>query len=94
MRISADPDHPDFHEGFHLCRVFLAGAERNNVLSADEQGRFAITYRLDEFGCVVLRKADIQREQFYGDVRIEAPGIIRLQRERTEAGEPEPEHAQ
>lgn len=93
MRISSDPDHPDHHEGAHLCRVFLAGAERNNVLIADEKGRFAVTYRLDEFGSVVLKKADLQRENFYGDVRIEAPLAVRLQRERIESGEPEPAHA-
>jgi hypothetical protein len=93
MRISADPDHADYHEGAHLCQVYLAGAERCNVLSADEAGRFAVTFRLDEFGNQIFNKAgELQRETFRGDVRIEAPEIIRLQRERLEAGEPPAPH--
>ena len=90
MRISSETTHADYHDQVHDCRVFLAGAERCNVLFADEQGRHAVTFRLDEFGSVVLQKGDLQRENFWGEVRIEAPIVVRLQRERIEAGQPIP----
>lgn len=79
MRISSDPDHPDYHEAFMTCRVWLEGAERNNVVRADEEGRFAVTYRLDEFGKPVTKGGEILTDNFTGHVRIDCPAWVRYE---------------
>ena len=51
MKISVLQSHPAYHDwAFKVCRFFLDGVPRNNVLFADEERRYAITRRLDEFG--------------------------------------------
>jgi hypothetical protein len=79
MRISADESDRGYHQGMKLCTVYLEGAARNNVITADEEGRFAITARLDEFGRVVLKRGIVQTDNFYGAVRIDAPAWVRAQ---------------
>lgn len=78
MRIACLPQDPAYHTAFHLCHIYLEGAERNNVLLADEKGRFAITFRRDEFGVPVLHKDGSQiTEPFHGHVRVDAPEWLR-----------------
>jgi hypothetical protein len=79
MRISSDPDDSHFHPHFAHCRIYLAGAERSNVITADEGGRFAVTYRLDEFGITVRDKKTGQAltDKFFGDVRIACSDWLR-----------------
>jgi hypothetical protein len=79
MRISKDPDHPDHSEYAGHCAFFLEGAERHNVLTADEAGRFAVTYRLDEWGAMCRDEKTGQplTDRFWGHVRIVAPQWLR-----------------
>lgn len=82
MRISSNPSDAAYSPEFHRCRVWLAGAERNNVETADEAGRFAVTLARDEHGRPVLDKAGSQvRQKFYGDVRIDCPAWLRISQE-------------
>jgi hypothetical protein len=82
MRISSLPNDPAYNTAFHLCSIFLEGAQRNNVLLADEKGRFALTFARNEFGVPVLRKDGSQvTETFRGHVRVEAPEWLRTQME-------------
>jgi hypothetical protein len=76
MRISTDINHPDYHPHYRRCQVFLAGAERCNVVFADEEGRHAVLHRLDENGAPVVRGGQFVFEHFWGAVRIEcAKGV-------------------
>ena len=80
MRISTDPDDRGFHPHANYCRVFLDGAERNNVVTADEGGRFAVTLRLDEFGQPVKDKktGKTLHDKFYGAVRVDCADWLRV----------------
>jgi hypothetical protein len=72
MRISSRPDDPGYTPHMHDYRVFIAGSERGNVETADEEKRYAVTLDRDEEGRPALDKAGNQRRQeFWGDVRIE-----------------------
>lgn len=83
MKISTDPDSPYFHSACSQVRVFLAGAERNNVLFADEEGRTALQMRLNEWGNPVHDAAGLAiLDRFWGDVRVEAPLWVRVECER------------
>jgi hypothetical protein len=79
VRISSSPDDPAYSTHFHLCDVFLEGAARNNVLLADEDKRFAIQFRRDEFGQPVIDKKTGAQvvDRFYGAVRISCPDWLR-----------------
>lgn len=81
MKISTDPDHVDYHLMAHSCSFWLAGAERNNVVFADEEGRFAITIVLDDRGAPIMNKAntEVLTAPFHGDVRIDAPDWLRTE---------------
>jgi hypothetical protein len=72
MRVSSDPKDSGYTPCMHQFRVWLAGSERNNVLTADSDKRYAITLARDEWGKPVLDKNGWQiRQEYYGDVRIE-----------------------
>lgn len=73
MRVSVDPCDPGYHTMASRCRVFLEGAERNNVITADEGKRFALLHRLDGRGRVVVKDGKAATDAFYGSVRIELP---------------------
>lgn len=73
MKVSADRTHPAYHQMANRCRVFLDGAERSNVITADEEGRAAVVVLIDEGGRPVFKAGVIQTEVFYGHVRIECP---------------------
>jgi ABC-type phosphonate transport system ATPase subunit len=79
MRISANPDDSHYHPNHANCRFYLAGAERNNVMTADEGARFAITYRLDEFGAPVRdrKTGEALTDRFHGDVRVDCSDWLR-----------------
>lgn len=77
MRISTNPADPGYHVVASLCRVFLAGSERNNVITADEEGRFALVQRLDSDGRPIVKAGVLLTEQFFGDVRIECSEYVR-----------------
>jgi hypothetical protein len=80
MRISTDPDDVGYHAHANYVRVFLEGAERLNVVTADERARFAITIRLDEFGQPVKDKktGKTLHDKFYGAVRIDCADWLRI----------------
>jgi hypothetical protein len=72
MRISSDPTDCGYTPRAHEYRVWLAGSERNNIVTADDSARFATTFRRNEFGEPVKDKNGAQVvERFWGDVRIE-----------------------
>jgi hypothetical protein len=75
MRISTLPTDAGYTPRAHEYRVWLAGSERNNIVTADDQERFAVTFRRNEFGEPVKDKTGAQvTERFWGDVRIEYAG--------------------
>jgi hypothetical protein len=72
MRVSSDPADSGYTPHMHDFRVWLAGAERNTVETADSDKRYAVTLARDEWGRPVLDKEGRQvRQPFWGDVRIE-----------------------
>ena len=72
MRVSSEPTDSGYTPHMSDYRVWLAGAERNNVETADDQKRYAVTLARDEWGRPVLDKEGRQvRQPFWGDVRIE-----------------------
>jgi hypothetical protein len=72
MRISSRPSDPGYTPCFHQFRIFIAGAERSNVETADEAKRYAVQLARDEWGKPVLDKNGWQvRQEYFGDVRIE-----------------------
>ena len=78
MRLSTERNDPGFHPQACLARVYLAGSQRQNVVTADEERRWAKLYRLDEHGRIVVKDGHALTEDFWGDVRIELPpaGLI------------------
>jgi hypothetical protein len=83
VKISVDRSLPAFHEWApRVCRFYLGGAERNNVLFADEERRFAITRRLDEAGNEMRdRQGRPLTDEFRGAVRIDCPDWLREEME-------------
>ena len=80
MRVSTNKDHPDYHPLAHLCSgVYLAGAQRANVVSADEEGRKATVIRLDDKGRPIVKAGELVHDEFFGDVRIECPAWLRTE---------------
>lgn len=71
MRISVEAGDPGYCSAAFRCKVYLAGAERSNVLTADEERRYAKVVRLDANGHAVMKDGEIQTDEFWGDVRIE-----------------------
>ena len=90
VKISVDRTHPAFHEWApRVCRFYLGGVERNNVLFADEERRFALTRRLDEAGEEMRdREGNPLTDEFRGTVRIDCPDWLR---EEMESGD-KPSH--
>ena len=75
MRISIDIGDPGYenylkHRG---ARVFLDGAERSDVLTADEEKRYAICEVRDQAGWPVIDPATHKSKtyEFFGHVRVE-----------------------
>jgi hypothetical protein len=89
VKISVDRSHPAFHEWApRVCRFYLGGVERNNVLFADEERRFALTRRLDEAGEEMRDRAgNLLTDEFRGTVRIDCPDWLR---EEMESGDKPP----
>jgi hypothetical protein len=86
MRISSLPDDSGYSQYAHMATVYLAGAERNNVVLADEERRYAVQLARDEFGKPILDKHGNQRTQeFFGDVRIDVPEWLRLKGEEDDS---------
>jgi hypothetical protein len=63
MRVSSRPDDPGYTPCFHQFRIFIAGAERSNVETADEAKRYAVQLARDEWGKPVLDKNGWQVRQ-------------------------------
>ncbi|WP_157266523.1 hypothetical protein [Azohydromonas aeria] len=92
MRLSVDPEDPDFLDGCnHMgVRVFLDGTERSEVVTADEERGLLVRYVTDERGKLVLNAARTEplRETLHGAVAIEAPHFLRaIQAEKEGAGQ-------
>lgn len=81
MKIGIDRDHPAYHDwAFKVCAFYLEGAQRSNVLFADEEKCFAITRRLDERGQTVYdRQGRMVTDEFRGAVRIDCPDWLRYE---------------
>jgi hypothetical protein len=77
MRLSTQRDDAGYHAAASRCKVFLAGAERSNVVTADEERRYALLHRLDQNGRSVIKDGAPQFDEFHGDVRIEIPDDLR-----------------
>jgi hypothetical protein len=79
MRISSNPDDSHYHPHFAACRIYLEGSERSNVVTADEAGRYALTYKLDEWGKQRLDKKTGRplTETFHGPVRVDCSDWLR-----------------
>jgi hypothetical protein len=78
MRISSNPDDSHFHPNFANCRIYLEGSERSNVMTADEAARFAVVYKLDEWGKQRLDKNGRPlTEAFHGAVRVDCASWLR-----------------
>jgi hypothetical protein len=77
MRISARRDDPGFAPWVNLARVrfWLAGVERTDVITADEERRWALCEARDERGHVIVDGDAVRTVEFYGDVRIELPPL-------------------
>jgi len=70
MKISSDRNSP--HYSTERFRVYLEGSERTNIVFADEEGRHAISHRLDSEGNVKFDKnGNALTDEFWGHVRIE-----------------------
>ena len=60
-----------------MCTFFLNGVQFANVVSADEEGRRALTSRLDQNGKVMRDPSGrMLTDEFFGDVRIMADDYI------------------
>ena len=81
MKISIERTHPAYHDwAFKVCSFYLDGAQRNNVVTADEEGRMAVTRRLDENGQTMHdSNGKVLTEVFRGSVRIECPDWLRYE---------------
>jgi hypothetical protein len=75
MRASIDSADPGYCPSLFGSKVFFEGAEIKNVITADEEGRFVLVYRLDDKGDVMLSddRLSLLEEKRYGHVRIEPP---------------------
>ena len=87
MKISIDRNHPSYHDWAHkVCSFYLDGVERNNVLTADEESRRAVTRRLDEKGGTLHdRNGRMLTDEFRGAVRIDCPDWLRYEVEMASA---------
>ena len=83
MKISIDRNHPAYHDwAFKVCAFYLEGTQRNNVLFADEEKRFAITRGVDERGETMYdRQGRMVTDEFRGAVRIDCPDWLRYELE-------------
>jgi hypothetical protein len=71
MRKSVDPHDSAYDPAFAQARVWLDGVERWNVVTADEEKRIALVFKLDERGEVVLDENNAPiLEEFRGNVLI------------------------
>lgn len=80
MRLSANQSDRAYHGGMAIdpsVRVFLDDVVLKNVITADEEKRFVVVYKLDSSGRFVVRDGEIATEEFCGDVRIECPDWMR-----------------
>lgn len=72
-RVSCEPDDPGFTQ-CKRCRVWLAGSERKNVVTADEALRYAEVFKLNEHGLCQFDKAgEVMTEEFHGEVVVVCP---------------------
>ncbi|HYE71581.1 MAG TPA: hypothetical protein VD932_08680 [Aquabacterium sp.] len=73
MRLSTDPCDAGYHPQACRCRIYLQGAARWNVITADEEKRYALLLRLDQNGNPKVLHGKRLTDEFWGDVRIELP---------------------
>ena len=73
MRLSLRKDDPAYNPAATHCKVFLEGVQRTDVLTADEERRYALLEKRDEHGRPVIAQREIQTVEFWGHVRIETP---------------------
>lgn len=78
MRASCDVDDAAWTHHFNVLHIYLAGSERSNVITADEGKRWALVWKLDEFGHKVKDdKGEFVTQEFWGDVCIKCEAWIR-----------------
>jgi hypothetical protein len=75
MRCSVDREDVAYDPAFAQARVWLDGVERWNVVTADEEKRFAVIFKLDDQGGIVLDENNAPLlEEFRGAVVIKQKG--------------------
>lgn len=76
MRVSADPDSPDYRSDYMGASVYLDGALVDRVMAADDVAGEVTVATLNEAGNVYLVSGDaIATHVLKGVVRIELPGV-------------------
>lgn len=72
MRMSSDDSDPGYDRRYICSKVFIAGSERWNVITADEEKRWALLIKLDENGTAMRdeQTGKLVTEEFFGEVVI------------------------
>lgn len=71
MRISGNPEHPDYNPVAIHAKVYLDGAPLNHCVTADEDAGTAECYMLHENGNIVTVCGELQYETLRGIVRVD-----------------------
>lgn len=70
MRVSADPNDPDYRPGLINARVFLDGAPLKNVVAADEESGNVQVLALDDAGNALIEGGEFKMKTLHGVVKI------------------------
>jgi hypothetical protein len=73
MRISADPNHPDYNPLSARAEVFLDGSRLSHCVTADSDAGTAECHRIDKNGHVMHRDGEILMETKRGNICIVVP---------------------
>jgi hypothetical protein len=70
MRVSADPNDPDYRPGLINARVYLDGSLLKNVVCADEEAGVVRVLAVDAAGHVLVEGDEFKIEMLRGIVKI------------------------
>lgn len=74
MKISADPNHPDFSPYAIQAEVFFNGKLARNVLHADDEANIITVPKYDAKGNILVIGENFLTEDKHGKVKIIIPG--------------------